>query len=238
MKVTIRAFRADQDIESCMRYVEGHRKVLEAYGVTQVTSANIDWMYHPSTFIALVESQEDGRVLGGGRVQVADGKIPLPIETAIDDLDPRIFDMVQEKSQHGGTGEYCGLWNSREVAGHGIGSILLVRIGIALAEQVNIKSLFAFCSPATVKISMKVGYTVLRQIGINGTFYYPKEDLLATAMILEDPLVLSHADSSERERITALRENPVQTVIESGPKGSIEVDYDLRINHSSSVISQ
>lgn len=232
MKVSIRIFRADQEIDSCMRYIEGHRKVLEAYGVTQVTSANIDWVYHPSTYIVLVESTEDGRVLGGGRIQIADGKIPLPIETAIDKLDPKIYDLVKAESEKYGTGEYCGLWNSREVAGYGIGSILLIRIGIAMMDKLNIGSLFAFASPVTLKLSLKVGYKVLREVGINGTFYYPKEDLLATALMLDDPHELTTAIPSERERILDLKKNPVQKTIESGPKGEIEVDYDLRIKTS------
>src|SRR5690242_11163199 len=175
MKVRLKVFRADTDPEECMRYVEGHRRVLEAYGVTQVTSANIEWIYEPYTYIVLVESDDDNRVLGGGRVQISGGKTPLPIETAIDGLDPRIFDFVKEKAASG-TGEYCGLWNSKEVAGYGIGSILLVRVGISILDQLNIGSLFAFCSPATVKISTRVGYRVLASLGVNGTFYYPKED--------------------------------------------------------------
>lgn len=229
MRMKIKVFRADKDHESCLRYIDGHRKVLEAYGVTHVTSVNVDWMYEPYTYIVLVESKEDERVLGGGRVQIADGKIPLPIETAIDDLDPRIFDMVREKALQGGTGEYCGLWNSKEVAGLGIGSIILVRTGIALLEQLKLGSLFAFCSPATVRISNRVGYSIIHSLGVNGTFYYPKEDLLATALLLEDPLQLSHANPVDRDRIMDLRRRPVQLVEERGPKGIVEVEYDLRV---------
>lgn len=227
-KVNIRAFRADKNKEDCLRYVDGHRKVLETYGVTHVTSANLNWMHEPYTYVILVEASDSGEILGGGRVQLADSALPLPIETAINDLDTRIFDMVKEKAKRG-TGEYCGLWNSRKIAGYGIGSVVLVRIGIAILNQLRVDSLFAFCSPATVPISMSVGYRIITSLGNEGTFYYPKEDLLATALILEDPLELKFADPQERRNILELRNNPVRTTTEKGRKGEIEVSYDLRI---------
>lgn len=226
--VKIKAFRADQDREECIRYVEGHHKVLEAYGVTKVTSADLSWMEEPYTYIVLVEAQETGEVLGGGRIQLAGGKIPLPIETAIDKMDTRIYDIVKEKAKNG-TAEYCGLWNSKKIAGYGIGSVVLMRVGIAILDKLNIGSLFGFCSPATLKNCLKVGYQIIKSIGINGTFYYPKEDLLATALLISDPITLQYAQPDERNKIFNMRENPVQKTIEHGIKGEIEVEYNLEI---------
>lgn len=238
-RVSIKAFRADENEAECLKYVEGHRKVLETYGVTHVTSANLSWMKEPC-YVILVESTDTGEVLGGGRVQVATGHLPLPIETAINKLDTRIFDMVKDRIVHGGTGEYCGLWNSRKIAGYGIGSVVLVRIGIAILNQLNLGCLFAFCSPATVPISMSVGYRIINSLGNNGTFYYPKEDLLATALMLEDPLELKYADPAERKIIFDLRDNPVYCTREQGRRGMLEVDYNLQLSptfaHETSVL--
>lgn len=226
--VKISVFRADLNPQKCQSYVNGHRKVLEAYGVSQVTSADLSWMDEPYSYLITVDSLEDGETLGGGRIQLTGGGVPLPIETAINDLDVRIFDYVKEKAKFG-TGEYCGLWNSKKVAGLGIGSILLMRIGIAILDQLHVGSLFAFASPATLKRSISIGYQVIKSLGVNGTFYYPKEDLLATALIIDDPLTLAGANPAERDRIFDLRANPVQKIIEQGPKGEIEVEYDLRL---------
>jgi len=234
MTVKINVFRADERPDDCMRYVEGHRKVLEAYGVTQVTSANLDWMYEPYTYIISVDSAEDKKMLGGARIQLASGTLPLPIETAIDKLDERIYDFVKSKAAFR-TAEFCGLWNSREVAGYGIGSIFLGRVGVAIASQLRLGSLFAFASQATYKNCVKVGFRVLTDLGINGTFYYPKENLLATALVIEDLDVLAGADEVDRNRILDLREHPLQVAVEKGPKGEIEVDYDLRLSQASIV---
>lgn len=228
MEIKIKVFRADQEPEHCMRYVEGHRRVLEAYGVTQVTSANLDWMHEPYSYIIIVEDAEDGRVLGGARVQLASGTVPLPIETAINDLDTRIYHFVREKSVHR-TAEFCGAWNSKEVAGYGIGSIFLGRVCVSIIVQLKLGSIFAFASPASLKICQRVGFRVIRSLGINGIFYYPKEDLIATALIIEDPGEIMGAREMDREKIMYLRENLVQEAIESGPRGEIDVHYDLRI---------
>lgn len=227
-KVNIKVFRADRNREDCLRYVEGHHKVLESYGVTQVTSANVDWMDEPFTYIIFVEDAENGKALGGGRIQLDGGALPLPVVHAVEGLDPRINEYVRQKARYR-TGEYCGLWNSREVAGYGIGSIFLMRAGVAIINQLRLGSLFAFASQATCKNSLRIGFRIIRTLGINGIFYYPKEDLIATALIIEDPLQLSGADQNERNKIFDFRTHTVQSVIETGPRGEIEVDYNLQI---------
>lgn len=229
MEIKITVFRADQEPNHCMRYVEGHRKVLEAYGVTQVTSANVDWMHEPYSYVIIVESIDGERILGGARIQLASGTVPLPIETAINDLDTRIYDYVKEKARNR-TAEFCGAWNSKEVAGYGIGSIFLGRVCVSVVSQLKLGSIFAFASPASLKLCQRVGFRIIRSLGINGIFYYPKEDLIATALIIEDPIEVLGAREIDRKKIMELRENPVQQAMEHGPRGEIHVEYDLRID--------
>lgn len=229
IKFHIRAFRAADDIEACQRYVEGHSKVLKIYGITMITSAKVEWFEDKDTYVILVESENGEKIYGGARIQVAGGKYQLPIETALTKFDNSIHKIVDDL-RPSGTGELCGLWNSREVAGYGIGSIYLGRVGVALATQLNINTLFALCAPATVKNCMNVGFLVHEQLGDKGTFYYPKEGLVATAVLLSDTFELSTADPGEREKILQLRENPVHTAIDMGPKErEIEIDYNLVI---------
>jgi hypothetical protein len=84
MVAQIKAYRAPDDVETSLRYAEGHRKVLEAYGVKQVTSTNHNWLHDPNTYVIIVESEDGDQIYGGTRVQVrspepqnADGKTPL-----------------------------------------------------------------------------------------------------------------------------------------------------------------
>ena len=125
-EVRLRAFRAIDEPETCDLFIEGHTHVLTSIGVTKVTSSKHEWTKNPAAFVMIVESMDGKRVYGGARVHVAGGSEPLPIEQATGAMDKGIFDLVWKFAQHG-TGELCGLWNSREIAGYGIGCIFLIK---------------------------------------------------------------------------------------------------------------
>jgi len=227
--IQIRTFRAPDDYEACEKFIIGHKKLLEIFGITKITSNRQDWVDDYDTTVILVEDKETKVVYGGARLQVVSGKYPLPIEIALGKYDNGIYEMVQEDHLSGGTCELCGLWNSREVAGMGIGSYILSRVGAAIAVQLPVKSIFVLCAPITVRMGKRVGAVVEDSLGNDGLFYYPKDDLIATAMRLRNIHDLSHADTSEQEKILSLRENPHQFIMERGPKGTFEVEYNLKI---------
>lgn len=228
MIAEVKVFRAVDDTDACDRYIDGHRKVLEAYGVTKVTSANVEWKNDPYTYVVIVESEDQTKVYGGGRIQIRSKEIKMPLEGAIAILDKKIYPYVDAIGDYN-VAEFCGLWNSKEVAGYGIGSIFLGRVGVAITTQIDIKNLMALCSPATLRNCLKVGFEIIRDLGANGTLYYPKEDLIATALIIKDIYNLPLANSIEREAISKLRDNPVTTEIEQGPKGELQLNYNIAI---------
>lgn len=230
--VRLRVFRAIDDPVTCELFVEGHTQVLTNIGVTKVTSSKHAWTRNPAAFVIIVESLDGKRVYGGARVHVAGGSEPLPIEDATAALDPAVIDLVWNYAQRG-TGEICGLWNSREIAGYGIGSIFLTRAAVAISTQIGLKSLFALCAPYTVAMAESVGYHKETSIGNSGTFYYPKMDLVATSMLHEDIETLQTAGDEERAAILKLREklNTVRTEVLR--KRSIEIHYELEIPYLS-----
>lgn len=229
MRINIRVVQAAAEPAIATAYIEGHRRVLEAYGVTKVTSANTDWKDDPSTYLIVAESDDGGRIHGGGRIQIKSQSVRMPLEDAIAILDPKIYQYT-DAIGHNAVGEFCGLWNSKEIAGYGVGSIILVQIGVAVSSSLGIQKLMALCSPATLNTSQRVGFEVIREIGNNGTLYYPKEDLVATALAIHDLHGLPVADPSERKEIFALRATPVAETEKAGPKGTMHLSYDLRIN--------
>jgi len=226
--IVFRAFRAVDEPEACLRFVEGHRKVLEIYGITMITSNKALWMEHESTYVILVESKEDGKVVGGARVQIADGNLLLPIEDAVGIIDKKIYDIVNSYKSDS-VAELCGLWNSREIAGYGIGSTFLTRTSIALAKIIKLKTMLALCAPATVKMGSKCGFIIERSLGKDGFFNYPKLDLIATAMIIKDINNLETATEESLDFINDLCKNRKKTSIEKGPKGEIEVEFNINI---------
>ena len=225
----MRVFRAIDELESCQRFIEGHMKILKVFGITMITSANINWFEDPNTYVIIVESTENNKVLGGARLHIAGGEYPLPIEAAVSEIDENIHERIKEYQKEG-TAELCGLWNSREVAGYGIGSIFLTRTAVAIAPKLNIKTLWALCAPYTVSMAEKSGFEIATFFGNNGTFYYPKDDLLATAVVMYNTETLDTADTEERKEILSLRETPRQIKKEEGRRGiHFEINYDLAI---------
>jgi hypothetical protein len=228
MKVKVRIVKAIDDVEATEKYIYGHHKVLESYGITKVTSADRSWALNPQVYLILFESMDDFRVLGGGRIQLRTENFPLPFETAIKDIDPKVIPYMADFKDYE-VAEYCGLWNSREVAGYGIGSIYLVRVGIAILPQLRLKKLFGLSSPVTLSISKSVGYEVIKSLGDNGSFYYPKEGLIATALEIVDIENLPYATDTEREYIFDLRYKMNFNMVESGPRGKMELQFELQI---------
>lgn len=226
-EVRLRAFRAIDDQEACLLFLRGHERVLTDIGVKKVTSSNNAWMYNPSAFVLIVESLDGSKVYGGARVHVAGGSEPLPIEQATFGMDPSIRDIVYDYAQKG-TAEICGLWSSREIAGLGLGNVLF-RSATAICTQIGLTSLFALCAPYTLYMVKNVGFNVLERVGNKGTFYYPKLDLVATAVLMEEIVLLEHATDADREVILHLREHPSTVIVEQPKKKSIAIHYELQI---------
>ncbi|MCU0422941.1 MAG: hypothetical protein MUC81_09040 [Bacteroidia bacterium] len=231
--VRLRAFRAVDDQHSCELFIEGHTRVLTSIGITKVTSSKHEWMNNPAAFVLIVESLDKSVVYGGARVHVSGGSQFLPIEEATAALDERIYALVKKYALHG-TGEICGLWNSREIAGYGIGSIFLTRAAVAISSQIGLQSLFALCAPYTVSMAQQVGYEIETSVGNVGTFYYPKLDLVATSMILKDVNKLELAEEDDKKAIQTLRNNPDIVKTEVLRKKEIEIHYETRIPNLSS----
>jgi hypothetical protein len=224
-----RSFRAVDDRAACMKFIEGHTHVLEIFGITQITSAKIDWVLNPNVYVILVSAEENGKALAGSRIHVADGKTPLPIEDAVGEMDSRIYSMVEER-RAAGTGEFCGLWNSWEIAGLGIGSMQLSIACVAYAGLINLNTLFGLCAPATYRNSIRGGFRVIKEIGINGKFYYPKEDLTATSILIDDIENLQLTYDDVKADIMTLRNNPISTrQIPSKTGEMINLHFDLTL---------
>ena len=228
--VRLRAFRAIDDPETCNLFLEGHAHVLTSIGITKVTSSKNEWVNNPAAFVLIVESLDRKKVYGGARVHVAGGNAPLPLEEATGAMDPAIYDVVWEYAEHG-TGELCGLWNSREIAGYGIGSIFLIRAAVAISHQIGLQSLFALCAPYTIKPGECVGMELEGRVGNQGTFYYPKLDLLATTMVVKDVPVLSKAHEEDKVAIFKIRENLNIVRVEELRKKEITIHYETHIEN-------
>ena len=230
--IKLRAFRAVDEISTCQKYVEGHTVVLNDYGVTNVTSRTPVWINNPHVYVVVAEETDTGEIVGGIRVQIADGVLPLPIETAIGHMDKKVLDIVSYYRENGGVGELCGLWNSKSVAGKGI-SMILTRASIAIITQLRFRTLMGICADYTLPMFTQVGFVIDDSMGINGEFAYPNPNYITRVLGILNAETLETAYPYDKERMLSLRQNFAQLRTEEGPKSVYEVQYQLEITNIS-----
>jgi hypothetical protein len=225
--IRIRFFYPLQEQPICQDYIEGHRRVLVDYGILNVTSYNHEWIKNP--FVYGVVAERDGKLVGGIRVQVADGVHSLPVEDAVGAIDGKVYDLVEKHRLDGGAGELCGLWNSKEVAGQGI-SILLVRAAISIINQIGFKTLLGICAEYSLPMFTRVGFRIDMSLGNEGNFIYPTSEYLAKVVGILNAENLETSTEYDRQRMLHLRSHTKCMAIETGQKGELHVEYDLEVS--------
>jgi hypothetical protein len=231
--MTIRVYRAIDEKDTCLKYMEGHVKVLHDYGIVNVTSNNPLWPENPHVY-CVVAYDEEGEMVGGIRVQIANGIYPLPVEIAVGENDPRIYDFVRAVAINGGIGELSGLWNSKKVKGLGI-SYLLTRSGVAITNQTGAQTLTGICGGYTLDMFTRVGFVTNEALGDNGEFMYPNKDNIAKVIGILNSVSLETAHPEEKEEILRLRNNPQQILSRQGTQENLEIRYDLVIPNVSPI---
>ncbi|MBI4946321.1 MAG: hypothetical protein HY840_07970 [Bacteroidetes bacterium] len=227
--ILIRAYRAIDESATCKEYIKGHVQVLKDYGIENITSNNNHWINNPNVY-CFIATDESNELVGGIRIQVANGIFPLPIEGAIGKMDARIYEVVKKYAIDGGAGELCGLWNSNKVKGKGI-SVVLVRAAISAINQLKFQTLTGICGEYTLEMFQNVGFVVNTFLGNNGTFLYPNENNIARAVGILNGIALNTAAPYDKERMLSLRDNPIRQRLETGPKGEFMVNYNLIVNN-------
>ena len=147
-KLLIRAFRAVDEPETCEEFRREHRRVLEDFGITNVTTNTDTWCSDPGTVVIIAET-DDGSMVGGIRVEVH-GRRELPITAALRKLDPRIDQVVERLGEHG-TAEVCGLWNANRFNSRGLPNLLSMA---AVSMVTTRKPSIAACSAQMGSISV------------------------------------------------------------------------------------
>jgi hypothetical protein len=225
--VQIIAFRAVDHYPRCLDYIRGHRKVLEAHGFTHFLSNEESWIFNPDTIVTMVYDPNSGTALGGSRFEKRTTDNLLLFERVLQNSEPQIIREVKARVK-GGTGELCGLWNAKEVAGWNTSILLARSVMIAIWEQ-RLNTFYTFNARYTNRIPIRLGFKRLTIIGNNGYVPYPDDRFQAAVWRFERRNGLRKADPYEREAMKKLIENPQQTIHEEDVYGKLEVQYDLKI---------
>lgn len=188
--------RACDDYSLCEKFVSGHRQLL---AVNDVDLGPIDtsWFNSPKVYLLIVRRSNSSEILGGAKLVIFDGEGNLPLLKLLNEDYPELLGLLKEYGAKGLV-EISGLWNSRSVAGLGLGSEQLIRTSIAISGLLNIQTVITFCSPFVTRFAELYGFTPLAMFGDNGSIPFPDNRWMSTINILEDPHIMSRANLTER----------------------------------------
>lgn len=224
--LTFKAFRAPDEPELCAEFLREHRKVLEDFGIPNVTTNTATWTTDPDIYVIVAISDRQGMV-GGIRIEVDKVDRPLPIHEALIKLDPKIH-MALEELRFAGNAEVCGLWNANRYSAKGLPT-LLAFAAVSLANQIQLKTMVCLVAHYTLRHALKAGFSILEELGDGGTFTYPIPSIKAIAMVIPDVVTLGSATSPYRHQLLSLRLRPVQKRVEVFNGEPILLDYNLNI---------
>jgi hypothetical protein len=225
-RITLKAFRAPDEPELCNEFLKEHRRVLEDFGIANVTTNNERWTHDEHCFVIVALHERLGMV-GGIRLEIAKEDVPLPMELALMKLDPRVHDALESLRPYG-NGEVCGLWNANRYANKGV-PLLLSHAVTALSVPAGARRLVCLVAHYTKKHPSRNGFLVMEELGKEGTFSYPIPSITAIAMVNPDTMILEHALESQRQLIYSLRLRPRQVRLEQPGNTLLEVHYDMML---------
>lgn len=221
------AFRAVDEPDLCKQYIAGHVKVLTDYGIQNITSNNNSWNKNPHIYCIGLKEIGTNDLLGGIRIQLADGKNHLPVEDAIAHIDSKIYSMVEDYAINGKVGELSGLWVDNKLKGLGFGPHL-VRASIASSNQLNFKTLIGICAKYSLKMFNEVGFIIDKSLGYNGDFPYPNDSYIAHVVGILNAITLQSASKFDKEIMTSLRKDIVQCRTQICSSNEIKINYNLK----------
>jgi hypothetical protein len=227
-RVTVKGYSAAQAVGNCARNAQFHAQVLERYDIRNITSAKQGWWHNRRTSVLLLEDGASAEPLGAIRLQRWGNGHPLPIETALGDVDGRVHAWVASFAR-GGVAELCGLWCSPKLKGFGMGAVL-TRMGLALAPQVNVRTILGLCDTRNVESNLGFGFARDPALASHGTLDYPRPGLVAHVLRVPDALELGGATAQNRFEIERYRSRPAGRQRLEGPLGSLELTFDLRLD--------
>ncbi len=228
-EVVLKILRASEDVGLCQAMVDGHKRVLHAYGIKNISSFNTDWIGRDDVVLIVAMSADGEKVLAGTRLQSGDKPEDFPLYQAVgamdDSLKPWLSSLIKD-----GTMELNGMWNSIELAGMGLGVEWMVQSAMASMSMLDLRNILALTSPVTRRMRDKMGWSIQDQFGDGGYFKYPNDKLRASIehFIFPDDLPKTHKDVKVfMEEIWADPSGYVMNI--KGPKGNLKVRFNISV---------
>ena len=228
-EVHLRILRASEDVGLCRQMVEGHKRVLRAYGIKKISSFNTDWIGRDDVILIVALSADGEKILAGTRLQTGPEPNSFPLFRAVgtedETIEPWLKSIIPE-----GTMELNGMWNSLELAGMGLGVEWMVQSAMASMSMLNLRNLLALTSPVTRRMRDKMGWRIHSEFGNNGYFKYPTDKLRASIEQFIFPDYLPNSEPEVKSFLEDLWAAPIgHEMSVEGPKGKLKVRFNISI---------
>ena len=86
--------RASHDPRLCKKLLEGHKRVLEAYGIKNLSSFRTDWFRRDDVLLIAVLTPDGEKVLAGARLQPGVVANDFPLHQAVGHMDPKVAEFL------------------------------------------------------------------------------------------------------------------------------------------------
>lgn len=226
-QITLIAFRAPEHPALCDEFMAEHYKVLEDFGIANVTKSNGDWHLDNKCHVIVAMHPVLGMV-GGIRLQMDHEGAKLPLELAVGGQDERVGTFLS-RIRHLGNGEVCSLWNANRFANKGV-PVLLSQAVTAISFPAGLQRMVCLVAPYTKRHPTTNGFQLVEGVGNAGVFAYPRPDFQGIVMLNPDTHLLSTAHPLQRAVLMSLRVRPEQTRVEQPGRSPLEVHYRLKVN--------
>lgn len=228
-EVIVLVSRANQDERLCHKLLEGHKRVLEAYGIKNLSSFRTDWFRRDDVIVIAAMTPDGERVMAGARLQPGAVANDFPLHQAVGHMDSKVGDFLEDIIPEGVV-ELNALWNSIELAGMGMGSEFLIQVGMAALPMIGVKHLVALTSPVTRRWREKHGWRLHEEFGEEGYFVYPKPSLRASVEHYIHPDFEADVAPEVLALMSSVRQRPegVTTHLH-GRKGELRIRLNLTL---------
>lgn len=227
MNFRIRVLRAIDYPEIAQEYRRKHHGVLEKYEVAgKIDSLRINWWHYLGSYLVIAEEKDTGEIVAGIRLDIKSKNYTISMEDALKKLSTDFVRRVQEYDDN--LAEACGWWVHEKYSKIQL-PFHLLRAGVVVSTKLGIKSIIGFPHQYSINITQKLGFTIVDDIGDQGSFIYPDERYKSSVVEINDTHQLDSLNENERNIIMSLRENPNQKLIVESNGIISNIEYDLEI---------
>lgn len=222
MKLILKIYKTIDDPTQALKFIEGHRKVLEEFNLDEFLSKETaSFFKNPNSYLICLEDNMTGEIIGGMRIQQFHKSFPLPIVNHFNLKEENIMNLFGKNCA-----ELCGIWTNRKIDLPI--SEILGKFGVALCLELKINHVLAIAANYTLRKFQTYGFKPVNSIANYGQLKYSNSNFTVTALNLNLENGYNPATTEQRDVLEIFNNKKGCINFSSGSK-EFEILFDLTI---------